>query len=66
MIAIVISACLVGNPAVCKDYRVPLAYDVDAKQCMFQAQPHLPRWAAQHPQWQIRSWRCASADYQDL
>ena len=30
MISIVISACLVGNPNVCKDYRVPLASDVDS------------------------------------
>lgn len=66
MIAIVISACLVADPGVCKDYRVPLAYDVDAKRCLFEAQPHLPRWAEQHPNWQIRSWRCATGDYQDL
>jgi hypothetical protein len=66
MISIVISACLVGNPNVCKDYRVPLAVEVDAKRCLFEAQPHLPRWAAQHPNWTIKSWRCASADVQDL
>jgi hypothetical protein len=59
MIAIVISACLISNPNVCKDYRVPLAAHVSAK-------PHLPRWAEQHPNWEIKSWRCASADYQDL
>ena len=50
MIAIVISACLISNPNVCKDYRVPLAAHVDAKGCLFQAQPHLPKWAEQHPQ----------------
>lgn len=66
MIAIVISACLISNPNVCKDYRVPLAAHVDAKGCLFQAQPHLPRWAEQHPNWAIKSWRCAAADYQDL
>lgn len=66
MIAIVISACLVGNPSVCTDYRVPLAVEVDAKRCMFEAQPHLPKWAEQHPNWMIKSWRCASADSQDL
>ena len=66
MIAIVISACLIGNPNVCKDYRVPLAAHIDAKRCLFQAQPHLPKWAEQHPNWEIKSWRCASADYQDL
>jgi hypothetical protein len=66
MIAIVISACLVSNPNVCKDYRVPLAAEVDAKRCMFEAQPHFANWAAQHPNWTIKSWRCASGDVQDL
>ena len=47
MIAIVISACLVGDPGVCKDYRIPLAYDVDPSHCMMDAQPHFAAWAEQ-------------------
>ena len=66
MISIIISACLISNPNVCKDYRVPLASNVDAQGCRFQAQPHLPKWAEAHPKWAIKSWRCASGDYQDL
>ncbi len=66
MIAIVISACLVTNPGVCRDYRVPLAVEVYANRCVFEAQPHFAAWAAQHPNWQIKSWRCSSADTQDL
>jgi hypothetical protein len=66
LIAIVISACLIGNPNVCKDYRVPLAVEVDPDRCMFQAQPHFARWAEQHPNWQIKRWRCTTADDQDL
>jgi hypothetical protein len=66
MIAIVISACLISSPSTCKEYRVPLAHDVDAKRCLYEAQPHLPRWSENHPDWQIKSWRCASADSQDL
>jgi len=66
MISIVISACLIADPGVCRDHRVPLAANIDAKGCLFSAQPHLPRWVEEHPKWQIKSWRCASADYQDL
>jgi len=66
MISIVISACLVADPGVCRDHRVPLAASVSAKGCLLNAQPHLPRWAEEHPRWQIKSWRCASSDYQDL
>ena len=66
MIAIVISACLTGDPGVCKDYRIPLAANVDSGRCMFQAQPHFARWAESHPGWTIKRWRCTSGDVQDL
>ena len=66
MIAIVISACLVGDPNVCKDYRIPLALNVDPRHCMSDAQPHFAAWAGQHPGWRIVRWRCATADAQDL
>jgi hypothetical protein len=66
MIAIVISACLTGDPGVCKDYRIPLAAHVDSGRCMVQAQPHFARWVEQHPGWTIKRWRCTSSDVQDL
>ncbi len=66
MIAIVISACLVGDPAVCKDDRIPLALNVNPRNCLSDAQPHFANWAASHPGWRIVRWRCASADAQDL
>jgi len=37
MMAIVISACLVSDPGVCKDYRIPLASGIDATHCMAEA-----------------------------
>jgi hypothetical protein len=66
MIAIVISACLSGDPNVCRDYRIPLAVEVDPKRCMSDAQPHFANWAAQHPGWEIKRWRCTTADVEDL
>jgi len=66
MIAIVISACLVGNPGVCKDYRIPLALNVDANSCMMNAQPHFATWAQRHPGWRIVRWHCSSGDVEEL
>jgi hypothetical protein len=66
MIAIVISACLVGDPAVCKDYRIPLSLDVDTRQCLTSAQPHFAKWVESHPGWRIVRWRCAATGSQDL
>lgn len=66
MIAIVISACLVADPGVCRDYRIPLAMSVSTSNCMMDAQPHFANWAAQHPGWQIQRWHCTTANEQDL
>jgi hypothetical protein len=66
MIAIVISACLVGDPGVCKSQRIPLAYDVDASRCLAEAPPHFAKWIEQHPGWQIVRWRCTSSNEADL
>lgn len=66
MIAIIISACLVTNPGVCRDYRVPLASGVNTSRCLFEAQPHFAKWVEQHPNWAIKRWRCSAADTQDL
>lgn len=66
MIAIVLSACLVGDPGVCKSHRIPLTSDVDTTRCLAQAPPHFAKWVEQHPGWEIVRWRCTSADVQDL
>lgn len=66
MIAIVISACLIGEPGVCQKYRIPLARGVDSNNCMVNAQPHFAKWAVQHPRWKIMRWRCTSSNVEDL
>jgi hypothetical protein len=66
MIAIVISACLVGDPGVCKDYRIPLSYNIDPNRCAMDAQPHFADWVEHHPGWRIVRWRCTTGDVEDL
>jgi hypothetical protein len=66
MLAIIISACLVHEPNVCKDYKVPLMFDVSSEMCMLHAPPHFAKWAEDHPGWQIKRWRCSAASDQDL
>jgi hypothetical protein len=66
MLAIIISACLINDPSVCKDYKVPLLADVSQNLCMLHAPPHFAKWAQDHPGWQIKSWRCGAASDQDI
>lgn len=66
MVSIIISACLLADPKVCKDYRVPLTENYDAARCYLYAQPHFAKWAAEHPAWDIKKWKCVDGDKQDL
>ena len=66
MIAIIISACLISEPGVCKDYKIPLIMDVDARKCLFNAPPHFSKWASEHPGWRIVKWKCGAASDQDI
>jgi hypothetical protein len=66
MIALIISACMVNDPSVCKDYRIPLSVDIDANSCVMFAPPHFGQWGEEHPNWRIVRWRCASGDEKNL
>jgi hypothetical protein len=60
MVIILISACLIADPGVCRDHRLPLLGNVLLKQCAESALPHFAKWAADNPNWEIKSWRCAT------
>jgi hypothetical protein len=32
-----------------------------AKYCTMKAQPVVAQWAGEHPQWEIKSWKCQSS-----
>ena len=66
MITIVISACLIADPSVCKDHRVPLLRNIDPAQCAQDALPHFAAWAVAHPAWKIKRWRCTTASVEEL
>jgi hypothetical protein len=58
MLSIVLSACLIADPNKCKDFRVPVDFQMEAKYCAMAAAPVCAQWAEQHPQWQIKRWKC--------
>lgn len=65
MLTIVLSACLISDPGVCKDYKMPVDGDMDATQCALVAPPYFAAWATEHPGWQIRRWKCLSSSLND-
>lgn len=66
MVSIIISACLLADPKVCRDYKIPLSENYDAARCYLYAQPHFARWAQEHPAWEIKKWKCTDNDKQNL
>jgi hypothetical protein len=58
MIAIILSTCLVSDPAVCREQTIPLSSEVSAIQCMMFAAPHIAQWSEVHPRWRVVRWRC--------
>ena len=66
MLAIVISVCLVTDPAICRNERIPLAINVSPNRCAMSAAPYVAQWNGEHPDWRVVRWRCAGADEKDI
>jgi hypothetical protein len=58
MLSIILSACLIADPKQCRDFKIPLDVSMDVVQCSMAAPPYFAQWAEEHPQWQIRRWKC--------
>lgn len=66
MLTVVLSACLIGDPSVCREYKIPLSVMLDPQHCVMDAPPYFAKWAEQHPGWQIKSWRCIPSTQDDI
>ena len=62
MIELLFVACLATAPDNCRD-RSLVFQDVTQMQCLMGAQPELAKWVAQHPNQQIKSWRCKPVSF---
>ncbi len=65
MMTIILSACLVSDPAVCKDYRLPLEGEMSTTQCAMSAPPYFAQWMEEHPAWRVMRWKCQPAGLND-
>jgi len=62
-VLILLSACLIAQPATCRDERIELSYEAtSAFVCLRHAQGALATWQASHPEWHVARWRCASKE----
>ena len=66
MTAIIISACLLRDPGICRDQIVRLSSEVSPVRCMVAAPPHVARWSEEHPEWRVVRWRCGPSGRRDI
>jgi len=62
MLELILSACLLGKPAHCKD--VHLVYsseNLTPMQCLMGAQAEVAKWVESHPKWTAKRWSCRPA-----
>lgn len=68
MFALVVSVCMIDQPARCKDVTMNFEGSVPSQsRCMMGGQMEMAKWAGEHPNWVIRKWRCEPAgEHADL
>ena len=66
MFAILLTACMINDPNVCRDYKIQLDQDIDPTKCANYAPPYFVPWTEEHPGWQIKKWRCAAASTEGI
>lgn len=66
MIILALVACLNGAPDQCRDFQFTFVADAATpQQCMMFGQPEIAKWAALHPKWKVRRWKCVVAKGQE-
>lgn len=65
MIELVFMACAVGEPNACREHAFQYV-DITTMTCMMGAQPELAKWTNQHPNWEIRNWKCQHVDQREV
>lgn len=62
MIELLFVACLATATDECRE-RSLLFTDITPMQCLIGAQPELAKWSENHPNMEIRSWKCRSVSF---
>jgi hypothetical protein len=58
---LLLSICLVAQPATCREDRIEMSYEgSNPFICLRHSQSALATWQAAHPDWHVERWRCAA------
>ena len=65
MITLIFSVCLVSNPTICHDERIPIIENISVARCTMRAAPQMAQWIGDNPEWRVIKWRCAPPGEKD-
>lgn len=59
MYELVLWVCLLAQPELCSEKRLPFQEPMGVMDCMWRGQIEMVRWLEDNPQWALKRWRCA-------
>ncbi len=62
---IILSACLIAEPASCKDFKLGIDGEMDSTHCAMYAPPFFAQWSEEHPGWVVKKWQCRATSEDD-
>jgi hypothetical protein len=64
---VVLFICLIGDPTQCKDQTLEHKVQTENPfRCSTVSVPMIAQWAGEHPQWEIKKWRCVAQGGRDM
>lgn len=63
MIQLAILACPIGSPQDCTVAYLTAPANMTPMQCLMRGMPHVARWGAGHPGYEVRKFRCVRAGH---
>jgi hypothetical protein len=58
MVDLVLTVCLLSNPANCREEHLYFEFSGSLVRCMFMAQPEIAKWSGSHPDKKVVRWEC--------
>jgi len=58
MVQIVVMVCRLGQPDLCEEQHLQIAWQGSLQRCAMAAQLYIAQWIGEHPQWTVKNYRC--------
>jgi hypothetical protein len=62
IVDLILAVCMISDPQRCRDEHLYFESHGSLRACMWEAVPTIAQWSGEHPQWQVKRFRCEWAD----